>query len=184
MTTPLPSVPDFLAGYGPQQSDWQSLWVNAAAFFQQRVVFRATQATTPTTLPSSGAVTVIAYDNIIEDPYSGWNATLHQWFAPAGYSGWYQVTVTVWVVAPTAQQAVLQPYITGGAASDLASGIALNATVIPEAAAGSEGTYYPYLVGGQDSISGAGSIQNYASNLNTNLAAGESSSIEIVWISA
>ena len=52
MTTPAPSVPSFLAGFGPQQSDMQSLWVNPAAFFQQKVVFRATQTTTATTLPS------------------------------------------------------------------------------------------------------------------------------------
>ena len=84
MTTPAPSVPSFLAGFGPQQSDMQSLWVSPAAFFQQKVVFRATQATTATTLPSAGTTTAIAYDNIIEDPYSGWDATNKNWAAPAG----------------------------------------------------------------------------------------------------
>jgi hypothetical protein len=182
MTTPSPSVPDFLAGFGLQQSDLQSLWVNAAAFFQQRVIFRATQTTTATTLPSSGAVTTIAYDNIIEDPYGGWSASTHKWTAPAGYSGWYQVTVTVWAATPGAINTVLSPFAGGSAAYNPNSGVPLAGVPIPNSPAGVEGSWYLWLTGGQDATWGAGAILNSGSNVLTNLTAGEQSSLEITWL--
>ena len=185
MTTPVPSVPDFLAGFGPQQSDWQSLWVNAAAFFQQRVIFRATQSGTATTLPSSGSITTITYDNILEDPYSGWSASTHRWTAPAGYSGWYQVTVTVWVTAPSSAQVVLEPYVqTTAAASNIAQGYPLTAVVTGTSAAAAEGTFYPYLTGGLDAVYGAAAIKNASASVSTDLTAGTQSSLEICWVSS
>lgn len=183
MTTPAPSIPDFIAGFGPQQPDFQNLWVNALAFFQQRVIFRATQTTTATTLPSSGAVTTIAYDNILEDPYGGWSASTHKWTAPAGLSGWYQVTVTVWVAPPAALQVVLSPYVGGSAAYNPNSGVELAGVTVPTAiAAGVEGTWALWLTGGQDATWGAGAIANSSSNVLTSLTAGQNSSIEIVWL--
>lgn len=182
MTTPSPSIPDFLSGFGPQQPDWQSQWVNAAAFFQQRVVFRATQTTTATTLPSSGAVTVIAYDNIIEDTYGGWNSGSHLWTPPVVGSGWYQVTVTVFVTAPGATGVYLSPYVQAAAALDPYRSTPLVSCVIPNAPGGAEGTWYVYLAGGLDTVSGAGSVQNSAGNVTCNLTAGQQSSMEIVWI--
>lgn len=184
MTTPLPSVPVFLAGFGPQQSDWQSLWVNALAFFQQKVVFRATQATSATTLPSSGGVTTIAYDNIIEDPYAGWNATTHEWLAPAGLSGWYQVTVTVWLAAPGALQIVLSPYVGGSAAYNANTGKALAGSVVASSSPGgaAEGTWLLWLTGGQDAVWGAGAIANSGANHATSTTAGQNSSIEVIWL--
>ena len=184
MTTPVPSVPDFIAGYGPQQSDFQGWWVNAAAFFQQRVIFRAVQASSATTLPSSGAVVTIAYDDILEDPYSGWSATSYNWTAPLGYSGWYQVTVTVWVTASGADNIVLSPYIIGDAASNAMSGYPLASVVIPNGQGGAEGTYYVYLTSGQDAVSGGASVTNSSSSVSTDLSTGTQSSLEIVWISS
>ena len=183
MTTPAPSVPDFIAGFGPQQSDLQSLWVSPAAFFQQKVVFRATQATTATTLPSAGTTTAIAYDNIIEDPYSGWDAGESNWSPPAGYSGWYLITVTVWVTAPGATQVVLVPHIAGSAAGNAVNGYPLACVVLPNGASGAESFWYCYLEGGSDAIAGAAAVLNSSSNVTTDLTAGQNSSIEIIWIS-
>lgn len=183
MTTPAPSVPDFIAGFGPQQSDLQSLWVSPAAFFQQKVVFRATQTTTATTISSSGATAYIEYDNIIEDPYSGWDATNKNWAAPAGYSGWYLVTVTVWVTAPGATGVVLAPHVTGSAASNAASGYPLACICLPDDAAGAESYWYVYLAGASDAVGGGAAIYNASANVTTDLTAGQNSSIEIIWIS-
>ena len=182
MTTPAQSIPYFLAGYGPQQSDFAGWWANTAAFFQQKVVFRATQTTTATTLPSAGTITKIAYDNVIEDPWSGWSASTHEWTPPSGGSGWYQVTVTVWLAAPGALQVVLSPYIGGSSAYNGADLAALSGIVLPNAAGGAEGTFYLRLTGGQDPVWGAGAIRNSAGGVLTNLTAGQNSSIEIIWL--
>jgi hypothetical protein len=182
MTTPTPGIPNFEAGYGPQKTDMQSLWVNPLAFFQQRTVFRATQSTTTTTLPSSGAITTIGFDTIIEDPYGGWNATNHWWLAP--FSGWYQVTLTVWVASAGATEVVLQPNIQcTGAAGNLAQGVALAAVPLPSAAPGAaECTWYPFMVGGLDYVYGAASIQNSSSSIATDNTSGDQPSMEIIWI--
>lgn len=186
MTTPAPSVPDFLAGYGPQQSDMQSLWTNPAAFFQQRVIFRASQTTTATSLPASAAITTIGFDNIIEDPYSGWNASTHEWLSPLGLSGWYQVTLTVAIVGTGASGVVLVPSIqcSSGTAGNLAQGYPLGETVCSSSSESAvESTWYLYLVGGHDAVYGAASIQNSSSAVLTSLTAGYNSSMEAVWIS-
>ena len=180
MTTPAPSVPNFIAGFGPQQSDMQSLWVNAAAFFQQRVIFRATQTTSATTLPSSGAITSVVPDNIIEDPYSGWSASGHHWIAPI--AGWYQVTVAVWITAPGATQTILNVYVfTPKGTTNPTNGEPLVSVVMPNGTAGAEATWYCYF-GVGDSVIGAAAIKNSSSNVTTSLTAGENSSIEVVWI--
>jgi hypothetical protein len=184
MTTPAPSVPDFLAGFGPQQSDMESLWVTAAAFFQQKVVFRATETVTATTLPSAGTTTAIGFDNIIEDPYSGWSATNENWTPPLGYSGWYLVTLTVWVTAPGATETVLVPHLAGAAAGNAVDGYPLTCIVLPNGASGAEAYWYVYLVGGSDAIAGAAAILNSSSSVTTDLTAGQNSSMEIIWISS
>ena len=69
MTTwPAPSVPVFPAGYGPTQTDLDNWWYNVAGFLQTGVVFRASQTTTATSLPDSGAATTIGFDDVLEDP--------------------------------------------------------------------------------------------------------------------
>lgn len=174
-----PSIPHFVAGTGLQQPGMETLWVSPATFFEDRVVFRADQLVTATSLPSSGAVTKIAYDNVIEDPYSGWSPTNYWWTAPAGYSGWYQVTVTVCTVAPAAEEIILIPYL----ASAIIGNIPVAGVVLPEEAAGAAGTWYVYLVGGQDAIHGAAAINNASANLDTDLTAGQNSTLEVVWCS-
>jgi hypothetical protein len=185
MTTPLPSLPDFLAGFGPQQSDLQSLWVNAAAFFQQRVVFRASQTGTITNLPNSGAFATIAYDTILEDPYSGWSSGAHNWTPPAGYSGWYQVTATVFVQAPGVAGVGLKLQTL---AASTGSGT-LVTVIVPSATVGAaEATWYVYLTGGQDAVSVQAGVQNAGTiigGVNTNdTPSGQLSTMELSWISA
>ena len=180
MTTP--SVPAFLAGFGPQQGDFTSLWTNPATFFQGRVVFRATQTSGATTIPHSGAEATIAFNNIIEDPYSGWSSGSHSWTPPSGYSGWYQVLLTVWVTGASTTDVVLTPAVTtplfGGASFPLTN-IAIGTT--PSAA---EAPAIVYLAGGQDSVKGQASVANASADLTTDVTAGQNSSLEILWLSS
>jgi hypothetical protein len=176
MTTP--SVPDFIPGYGLQQADFQTLWVNPATFFRTRVVFRATQANAATTLPDTGAYTVIAYDNIIEDPYSGWSASTHKWTAPAGYSGWYLATMCVYTGA-SANNDILAANIGGSPQTEPATAVALGT-----GAGGTVAANYAYLVGGQDALWGTAALLNASSSISTSLTAGQQSSLEILWISS
>jgi hypothetical protein len=172
-----PSVPDFLAGVGPQQSDMQSLWVNAATFYRTRVVFRATQTSTATTIPDTGAYTTIAFDTILEDPYSGWNATSHHWQAPAGYSGWYLATACVFVVtAPV--QSIIAINILGSAQVEPASAISCTGQ------AGVTCADYAFLAGGQDALTVQGALLNSSSSVTTSLNTGYTSTFEVLWISS
>lgn len=182
MTTPVPSVPDFLAGSGPQQSDMQSLWVNPAAFFQQRVIFRASQTSGATSLPAAGTYETITYNNIIEDPYSGWNGSTHAWTPPAGYSGWYQFTATVIMQSPGAAGVGLKIQILDAAVSTGP----LTVTMLPSAAVGGgEATFYVYLIGGQDGVAVQAGLQNSSGAVSTNATAtsGQAPTFEACWIS-
>lgn len=181
MTTfPPPVVPVFQPGFCPQQADFTSLWQNTAAFFQNRVVARVSQTTTPTTLPSSGALTVIGFDTVLEDPYSGWTGSpSFQWGPPAGYSGWYQVTITVRTGFATSVD--LYVYLNTPALG--ASAPVTGAQLASNVSAGASGTFTTYLVGGQDAVQGAARLQNSSANVGTSLTAGQQSTLEVVWLS-
>lgn len=87
MTLSPPLIPVFPAGYGPLPADFDT-WVQGSfGFLTAQVVFRAEMRTTQTL----NGFTPILYDTILEDPYSGWNASSHVWTAP--FSGWYEVTL-------------------------------------------------------------------------------------------
>ena len=72
----------------------------------------ASQTTTATSLPDSGAATTIGFDTVAEDPYSGWDSGTFLWTPPAGYSGWYQATLTVRTVT-VAANVNLRPLLAG-----------------------------------------------------------------------
>jgi hypothetical protein len=177
MTTP--SIPDFIAGYGPQQSDWQSLWVNPLTFFQNRVVFRALQATTATTLPSSGALTKIAFDDILEDPYSGWSSSTHEWTAPV--TGLYHVTFCVFMTsgATNDEWSVLPQIVTPAVIN---YGEPLAAVALGTGASAAECTTYVYLQAGEDFVCGQAALLDASASLATNLTTGAQSSFEVMWI--
>lgn len=178
MTTwPAPSVPVFSAGYGPSQADFDNWWYNVAGFLQNRVVFRATQTTTATSLPDSGASTVIHFDDVLEDPYSGWDGSTYMWTPPAGYSGWYQVTLLV-RTAEVAANVNLRPILAGTYGQALATAMGADTS-----GAGVSGTFTVYLVGGQDTIGGACELLNSGSAVNTSLTSGQRSALELVWLS-
>jgi hypothetical protein len=173
-TWPAGSVPTFPAGWAPQASDMNTWWYNTAGFLQNGVVLRVHQAGTATTLPDTGAVTTIAFNNVDEDPYSGWNPATHLWTPPAGYSGWFQATLTI-RTAGLAGLVDLKPLLVGTYSYQLST--------LQSAQAGASGTNTVYLVGGQDTIGGACSLLNSGSNANTSITAGQQSTLEIVWVS-
>jgi len=175
-TWPAPDVPFFPAGYAPSAADFASWWMNNAGFHQNKVVFRGSQTVTATTLPDTEAITLIKLDTISEDPYSGWNASTWAWTPPAGYSGWYEITGTLATVALASGDAI-RPLLTGTYTLDLATTV--GATSVP---AGSEGYACVYLVGGQDTVSLSGALYAATANVNTSIAAGNQSSLEIVWL--
>jgi hypothetical protein len=176
-TYPPPSVPVFNAGYGPTQTDLDNWWYNVAGFLQTGVVFRATQTTTATSLPDSGASTLIHFDDVLEDPYSGWDGSTWMWTPPAGYSGWYQATLTVRTVAVGAD-VDLRPILAGTYGQALATAQGTTAF-----GAGLSGSFIVYLVGGQDTIGGACELLNSGSAVNTSLTAGQRSTLELVLVS-
>ena len=173
-----PVVPVFQAGTGPQAADMNTLWYQTASFLQNRIVFRASQVTTATTLPSSGATTTIGFDSVLEDPYSGWTGSpTFAWTPPAGYSGWYQVTMTVRTAAPANLVDLRPALVTTTATYNLNNVQGCSLT-----SAGACATFAVFLVGGQESVSGACQLLNSGANVLTDLTAGQNSTMEIVWI--
>jgi hypothetical protein len=177
-SVPFPSVPDWIAGFGPQQSDMYSLWTSPAAFFQNRMVLRVSQASTSQNLPSSGALTTITFDTVLEDPYSGWNATSHSWTPPTGLFGWFQVTLTVWVSSP-GLGVVLE---VGTLTATSVDSLALCDIICNSGQGGAEGTYFVYLNGGQDNVAGQAKVMGASGAVATDVTAGQNSTMEIVWL--
>jgi hypothetical protein len=171
-----PAVPSFPAGYGPQALDFYNWWYQTAGFLQTRVVLRASQTVSATSLPDSGAATTIEFDTIAEDPYSGWDSGTFLWTPPAGYSGWYQATLCV-RTATVAGDVDVRALLAG------TYNINLSTVMGSTSGAGVEGTFPVYLVGGQDTIGGAAELLNSGAAVNTNLTAGQQSTFELVWIS-
>jgi hypothetical protein len=173
-TWPAASVPTFPAGWAPQASDFNGWWTSTAGFLQTGVVLRVHQAGTATTLPSTGATTTIGYNNVDEDPYLGWNPATHLWTPPAGYSGWYQATVTI-RTAVLSGLVDLKPLLAGTNSYILAT--------VQSAQAGVSGTFTVYLIGGQDNLGAACQLLNSGANANTSITAGQQSTLEIVYLS-
>jgi hypothetical protein len=171
-----PSVPVFPAGYGPQALDFYNWWYQTAGFLQTGVVFRASQATTATSLPDSGAATTIEFDTVAEDPYSGWDSGTYLWTPPAGYSGWYQATLTV-RTADVGTDVDLRALLAG--TYDINLSTVMGATT----GGGCEGTFIVYLVGGQDTVGGAAELLNSGSAVDTSIASGRQSTLELVLVS-
>jgi hypothetical protein len=172
-----PTVPAFPAGYQPTQADFTGWWVTNLGFFQQKPVFRARQATAATLLPPGGTVETIAIDTVDEDPAGGWDPVGHAWTPPDGYSGWYQVTITVYIQTLASGDAV-RPMLGGTWAYDLATVQGPTAH-----AAGAEGQFTVYLIGGHDTVQAAAALLNASTGVSTSTTAGQQSSIEILWIS-
>lgn len=161
-----PALPDYPAGYGPQQGDMLTLATAPLGFTQQKVVFRAAQLTTTTTLPSGspGAATAIQFDTIYEDPYQGWNPSAFTWTAP--FTGWYQVTYTISVgTCPT--DAIL------------AAGNGISGLIMPSTGGIVQATIPIFLVGGLTANAFHAHVWS-GSNVSTSNSPG--STAEIIWL--
>ena len=170
--------PFFPAGYSPAKADLDGWFHDPFAFLETRPLFRARQTTTATTLPSSGAATVIGFDTIDEDPLGGWTGGAFSWGPPAGFSGWYQVLVTLYSAALAAGNTIRPGVTATGSPGAFAGGY-------PGAAvAGAQGSFWVYLVGGQDTVQATGTLLNAGANVNTDITFGQQSSIEVVWMSS
>jgi len=174
MTTP--SVPDFIAGYAPQQPDFQSYWTGPSTFFADRIIARVSQQSSTTSIPDSGTATTILFDTVLEDPYSGWDASTHSWVAPAGYSGWYMATLRVAVTGASANTALSLQFSTSYQTYPN-----LVYQAIPGEGVASV-SQYVYLIGGQDGIAGLAAIHNSGSALSTVTTTGLYPAMEVVWI--
>jgi hypothetical protein len=172
-----PTLPVFPAGYQSRQADFTGWWYDNAGFFQNKVVFRARETVTATTLPNA-VVEAIGFDTIDEDPFSGWNSGTLSWGPPAGYSGWYQVCITLWTQAVTSGAAI-RVSLGGAFATDLATNQGPTGH-----GAGVEGQFTVYLIGGQDTIKGLAELLNASASVNTSIAAGQQSSIDIMWLAS
>jgi hypothetical protein len=92
---PIPAEPVFPAGYPPVTADFTGWVTNSMGFCTKGVVFRAEQDSAQSF--SANTQTVVTFDTVLEDPYSGWNAGSNEWLAPV--SGWFAITSTVIIAA-------------------------------------------------------------------------------------
>lgn len=171
------AIPFFPAGRIPSQADLNSWFHDPFAYLETRAVFRARQAVTPQSLPTSGSVT-LEYDTVDEDPLAGWVPSAWAWGPPDGFSGWYAVTVTLATAALAAGNTVRPGITAPGSPGVVATGYP---GAVP---AGVQGSFWVYLVGGQDTVQATGTLLNASAAVNTSVTAGAQSSMEITWISS
>jgi hypothetical protein len=176
-----PVAPSFIAGSGPQAADFDS-WIQAPfTFLTSKVVFRAQRQAAQSL--SGAAFTLMQYDTILEDPYGGWSATATgsqpawSWLAPAGCSGWYEVTMTAFTANPgtTSDLLVAVLYMDGSAYLQASAEWGADGH-----AAGSCGSVPVALYGGQDYIQGYTYTQAAVS---TPATTGQYPTIEVCWLS-
>lgn len=170
-----PSLPAYIAGFGPDQGDMNTVFTSPLAFWQQRTVFRAAQLTTTTGLAPSGSITTIGYDTILEDPYQGWSTLTQSWTAP--YTGWYHVTASVSTGAASADT-LLTLEIDPPAQNAGAQGC----LVLPTTGGIIQGELYCLLVGGQDTVNVQAFVTNAGGTVSTTNSPG--STVEIMWVAS
>lgn len=178
MTATQPVVPDFLAGYAPQPADFDA-WIQAPfAWLTSKVVFRAELSAATTWIQQSN--TLIPYNVIDEDPFSGWNGSSFAWTPPAQGSGTYEVSVTASAAAAsdatTALRCVL--YLNGSAQYTMS---ATQASQSQDCLTG--GSAPVQLYGGQDAISAYAYWNTTSGNGSAVVTAGQRCTLEVTWLS-
>lgn len=175
MTYPAaPQPPVFPAGYGPLPSDFAG-WVQTQfGGLTSKVVFRAVKTTTQSF--TGGTAPLIQFNSIREDPYGGWSATAHQWTPPDGWTGIYQVALSIGATV-SAGSIVAQvnaiPYtVSGGGA--LAAGASAISTVSMLALVPAIATV--------TGISGAVFLTGTSTSGSLTTATGSQSQMTITWI--
>jgi len=173
VTGAAPVVPSFPAGYEPVTADFNT-WVQAPfTSLTSRVVFRAVKTTAQSI--SASVNTAIAFDTILEDPYSGWNAGSSTWTPPAAWSGTYIVAVGVFSAAVSGARLLATIGLNGGPLYTVSSVWTNNG--VPNGACGEAPVQ---LVGGQDQVA-AYAYCSSAVALDT--TAGQQCTLEIGWYS-
>jgi hypothetical protein len=172
-----PVVPQFIAGYGPQQSDMQSQWADPARFYQQRVMYRVSQTQAASTIGTGYGA--IKFDTMLEDPWRAWNSGF---FFVAPFDGWYQVTGTVWTAAPGTTNCALFLTISSSAAGNPTAGIGITVTNLPAAGGAGEIVWAVYL-SANNTVALDAAVTG-VSSVSTNINAGQQSTMEVIWISS
>ena len=175
--TTQPVIPYFPAGYAPLSSDFDG-WIQAPlSFLTSKVVFRAEQSGA---LALAAAATLIPFNNVLEDPFSGWNSSASQWLCPAGYGGLYNVTLTV-----SCQSNSSNPSLQARIGVDSAAQVyCVDKTITPSGgpAGLASGSQPVQLFGGADSVQGYAYLDGgITGNVATN--AGQRCELTITWIS-
>lgn len=172
----VPAVPVFPAGYGPQAADFTGWVTTPFTFCSTKVVFRA-QRQAALAL-GANVFTIVPWDTILEDPYSGWNAGTSTWAPPAGCSGWYEITMTAFAANPANATTLLEAAVNlnGTLYQEMSAGWGVNGHAM-----GSCGSVILPLTGGFDALS----WPIFTSTaVNTVPTAGQYPTVEIAWISA
>lgn len=174
-----PSLPDYMAGFGPQQGDMNTLVTSPLSFCQERVVFRAAQLTTTTTLASGPgtASSIVGYDTVFEDPYQGWNAAGHYWVMP--FTGVYQATFTVSVGTCPADTILNAGGLPLDPVHNINSGLPDAGLVMPSTGGIIQGAQYYVGAAGVGTI-GIRAVVLSSSNVTTSNSPG--STLEIHWV--
>lgn len=105
----LPQINDWAVSYTPTATDFNLYIRDAFNFLASPPVLRVEQTSAQSI---NGNGTVIAYQSVLEDNYSGWNSGTYTYVAPV--SGWYAITALVGTNLP------------GGSSGTLALGYELN----------------------------------------------------------
>ena len=174
-----PQVPIFPAGYAPLPSDFNG-WIQAPMqFLTSKVVFSA-ELTTGTTL-TNGTGVVLPFNSSIYDPLGGWNGTSHEWLCPAGYSGTYEVTVTVSSASNSDTTSAVQALV---AVNTPTLEYAVGKSAVPSGSSAlASGSMLVQLYGGVDYVQGLGFFAASSGNSSVITTAGQRCQIAITWVS-
>lgn len=175
---PLPIPPVFPAGYQPGATDLNAWLHDPFAAIENRPVARFRQAISPQSIPDSGDPVTIAYDTVDEDPLQGWDGSGYAWTPPPGWSAWYAVTVTL-ATQPLGAGNVIRP----GIVAQGSPGVVASQQPGSGNNGGAQGSFWVYLVGGQDNVVATATMLNATSGADTDITDGRQSSMDIVWLS-
>lgn len=126
VTWPEANIPVFPAGYGPQAADFTD-WVTDNFGFLSAGVMLRVQQTTPGGEALSAGFNTLTFNQVLEDPWSGWNPAFWQYNVPI--TGLYEITVTGMTVAGS-------NWVSGAVLISGAATIQGNADLCPSGTAG------------------------------------------------
>jgi hypothetical protein len=171
------SKPHGTAGLGDSFANLTTQITNSFGFVTAKPVFRGTQTSGAQTTVTS-ALVPIHLNNILEDPYSGWDAVNNRWMPPVGLSGWFLAVGNVFTVSPGATKVVGALGTNGPGATFYGS-----ETANPSVAhtCGGPCMAVAFLTGGANFWQ----LQAYTTGtgIATSVTVGQNSHMEIVWIS-